>query len=90
MLTVKPNLKGAILYEVKNFRYVVGGRRFAEIEILVFAENSHGAQAKIEEGPEIAIDYPRMSFDDALEAIIQKIEEKIKDDPYVVKCQKKL
>ncbi|MDR9795230.1 hypothetical protein Q4O60_01720 [Aeribacillus pallidus] len=80
------NIEGAVCYEVKTYRYVVAGRTMAEFEILIFENGQIGSQGKIlrtGEGFSPAKIYP--TIEDAVQEMINIIEEKISNDEWVRK-----
>ena len=95
-MEIKTNIKGGIVYEVKQYKYVVAGKVMADIEILVFGENSFGNQAKIytyEDGSqevlnEISTAKTYESEQLALNAIVMEVEKAISNSKLVKEVSK--
>lgn len=94
MTKLKTNLKSGIIYEIRKYHYSVGGELFAEIEVLDFG-NSYGVQGNVlYDGKEISIKelLKKTTYDtieEALNDAIKEVEQKIKNHPWVVQCEKK-
>lgn len=85
----KSSIKGSICYEVKTYKYTTAGRNMAEFELLIFENGQIGTQGKIlktEEGFSPAKVYE--DVDEAVQEMIEIIEEKIKNDDWVRKTEK--
>ncbi|AGL01139.1 hypothetical protein [Desulfoscipio gibsoniae] len=84
------NLKGALVHGVISLKYVVGGRTFADIDILDFG-NGFGSQATIRsnetEYGSVSSGKYFNSIEDAVNDVIILIEKEIIVDEYVRNCQ---
>lgn len=85
----KTNLSGGVCFEVKNYKYVCAGKTMATFELLMFKEDEIGTQGEIiqtEEKFSPAKLYSNM--DEAIQEMIDLIEEKIRHDEWVQKTIK--
>ncbi|MBP3950326.1 hypothetical protein [Bacillus suaedae] len=81
--------EGSICYEVKTYRYVTAGRTMAEFEILLFEDGKIGSQGNLNgsnEGFSPAKVY--LTVDDAVQEMINEIEKRIANDPWVQQTEK--
>lgn len=84
--TVKTGIPGSYIYETKTFQYVVAGIVKANIGLMIFGEGRYGVQAQViinEEIIALSINKHFETTEAALEAMIQKIEDKLAEDPWV-------
>lgn len=81
---IRTSLVGSMIYETKNFEYIVGGHTMARIKILIFDENSYASQAHImDSGEEISSGITYSTITEAIQKISILIEEKIKNNEWV-------
>jgi hypothetical protein len=77
--------------EIKNFRYYVAGRVVSEFEILCFSDGKFAGQGSINFNKEMfATNSVYSTLDETLAASYEKIEKKIKNDPWVIKTKEHL
>lgn len=82
-------LKGSVCAEIKTFRYFTAGRTMAEFELLCFEDGQIGTQGFITETKEdFALTKVFTVEDEAVQAVIHKVEEKIKDFDWVKSTEK--
>lgn len=85
----RSNLNGSVCMEVKTYRYVCAGKTKATFELLMFEDGGIGTQGEIKSTGEGFS--PGKVYNDveiAVQEMIDLIEEKIKDDPWVQQTQK--
>lgn len=83
------NLASGLVYEVKTLRYSVAGKTMATIEILKFHQDTvqYAGQAKIEVTGEECATHAFNSEEEAINAIILEVEERIVSDHWVQKTE---
>lgn len=85
----KSNLKGSICYELKTYRYVIAGRNMAIFELLIFENGDIGSQGEILATEEkFSPGKIYTDIDNAVQEMIYIIEEKIKNDKWVLDIEK--
>jgi|HigsolmetaGSP12D_1036236.scaffolds.fasta_scaffold00449_5 hypothetical protein len=83
------SLKGAVCCEVKTYQYIVAGRTMAEFELLMFEDGSIGTQGEIKKtGGKFSPAKVYSDLNNAVQDMINIIEQKIKDDEWVKQTQK--
>ncbi|MCK0470875.1 hypothetical protein [Halalkalibacter sp. APA_J-10(15)] len=85
------NLLGSITYEVKEYRYAVGNKPYADIQILDFLNGTYGGQAvllQVDIGKKLSNGEFYNSLEQALSAVVSLIEQEIQDDDWVQDVQR--
>lgn len=74
------NLNGTMLYEVKRYKYDVGNKSFADIQVLDMLNGTFVCQAVLlATGKKIASRKSFNSLEESLQDIVKLVEEEIKD-----------
>lgn len=80
----KAKINGSVCFEVKNYKYVCAGKTMATFELLMFDDTDIGTQGEIlSTGEKFSPGKSYKNINEAVQGMIDIIEEKIKEDKWV-------